>query len=208
MFTASNSKKDSRYLYSRYLSSPVYHCHIWWIQNWLQFEQHYSDSVSSISLVKESPATTIKVSATILNLVSFSLFDQCDSDKPEKINISLLSVCCLWTLHDHKTLGDKNWDEFTKPFFKKKNLRGLTPVWISLLKNSAMLVVNRQHVLEVGITIIIENKVCVNLWLSLFIDISVNTGFQRSVDGVWSKMEHGDGRKFQLIRSLLLFFTF
>ena len=25
---------------SRYLSSPVYRCRVWWIQNWLQFEQH------------------------------------------------------------------------------------------------------------------------------------------------------------------------
>ena len=35
-------------------------------------------------------------------------------------------------LHDNKTLGDKNWDEFTKPFFRKQT-RGvlvfLTPAW-------------------------------------------------------------------------------
>ena len=72
-----------------------------------------SDSVSSISSVKTSPANAIKISATIFNLVTFSLFNQCDSDKPEEINILLLSACCLWTLHGHKTLGDKNWDEFT-----------------------------------------------------------------------------------------------
>ena len=30
-----NSQKESRYL-----SSPVYRCRVWWIQNWLQFEQH------------------------------------------------------------------------------------------------------------------------------------------------------------------------
>ena len=58
----------------------------------------------------------------------------------------MLSGCCrLWTLHDHKTLGDKNWDEFTKPFLKK--VRGVwvfvTPAWISLRKNSGMLVVNQ-----------------------------------------------------------------
>ena len=83
------------------------------------------------------------MSAAILqtvNLLSFSLFDRCDSDKPEKINILLLSRCCLWTLHDHKTLGEKNWDEFTKPFFKTKNIRGVwvlvTTAWISL--HSAM----------------------------------------------------------------------
>ena len=82
IFTGGNSKKDSRYL-----CSPVYR--VWWMEIWLQFEQHYSDSVSFFSLVKDSPANTIKVSAAI------SLFDRCDSDKPEKINISLLSGCCL-----------------------------------------------------------------------------------------------------------------
>ena len=41
--------------------------------------------------LKNSPANVIKVSAAILNLVSFSLFDRRDSDKPEKINIPLLS---------------------------------------------------------------------------------------------------------------------
>ena len=42
----------------------------------------------SISSVKYSPAN---VSAYILKLVSFSLFDRRDSDKTEKTNISLLS---------------------------------------------------------------------------------------------------------------------
>ena len=51
----------------------------------LSFEQHYSDSVTSISSVKDFPANVIKISAVILNHVSFSLFDRCDSDKPEKI---------------------------------------------------------------------------------------------------------------------------
>ena len=114
-------------------TSPVYRCRVWWIQNWLQFEQHYSDSVSTISSVKNSPANAIKISAAILNLVSFSLFDRCDSDKPEKINILLLSgCCCLWTLHNYKTLGGKNWDEFTKPLKNKKN-RGfwVFGVWVS-----------------------------------------------------------------------------
>ena len=32
------------------------------------------------------------VSADIVNLVSFSPFDRCDSNKPEKINISLLPM--------------------------------------------------------------------------------------------------------------------
>ena len=79
--------------------------------------------MSSISSVKNSPANAIKISAAILptvNFLSFSLFDRCESNKPEKINILLLSGCCLWTLHDHKTLGDKNWDEFTKPLKKKR----------------------------------------------------------------------------------------
>ena len=39
----------------------------------------------SISSVKNSPANAIKISAVILNLAS----DKPDSDKPEKINISL-----------------------------------------------------------------------------------------------------------------------
>ena len=46
--------------------------------------------MSSVSSVKNSPANVFKVSAAILNLVSFSLFDEHDSDKPEKINIALL----------------------------------------------------------------------------------------------------------------------
>ena len=123
-FTSGNSQNESRYS-----PSPVYRCRVWWIQNWLQFQQHFSDSVSSIFSVKDSPVNAIKISAAILqtvNLLSFSLFDRCDSDKPEKINILLLSGFCLWTLHDHKTLGDKNWDELTKPFFKKKHSRGLS----------------------------------------------------------------------------------
>ena len=40
---------------------------------------------------KNSPANVIKVLATILNLVSFSLFDRFESDKLEKMNIWLLS---------------------------------------------------------------------------------------------------------------------
>ena len=35
----------------------------------------------------------LKVLAAIVNLVGFSLFDCRDSNKPEKINISLLSGC-------------------------------------------------------------------------------------------------------------------
>ena len=125
--TGGNSQKESTYL-----PSPVYRCLVWWIQNWLQFQQYFSDSVSSISSVKNFPANAIKISAAILhtvNLLSFSLFDRCDSDKPEKINILLLSGCCLWTLHDHKTLGDKNWDEFTKRLKKKKTFEGSEFSW-------------------------------------------------------------------------------
>ena len=43
-------------------------------------------SVSPISSVKNLPANAIKISAVILNLAG---------DKPEKINISLLSGCCV-----------------------------------------------------------------------------------------------------------------
>ena len=82
----------------------IYRCHVQWIQNWVQFEQHYSDCLS-LSVVKNSPVNVIKVSAAILNLVSFSLFDRRDSDKPEKINILFLSGCWLWTLQGHKTLA-------------------------------------------------------------------------------------------------------
>ena len=63
--------------------------------------------------MKNSPANAIKISVAIQ-----TLFDRRDSEKPEKINISLISGCCLWTSRDHnKTIGDKNWDEF-KSFFK------------------------------------------------------------------------------------------
>ena len=58
--------------------------------------------MSSISSVKNSPANAIKISAVILNLAS----DKMDSDKPEKINISLLSGCCLQTLRDDKINRD------------------------------------------------------------------------------------------------------
>ena len=46
-----------------------------------------------VTLVKNSPANVIKVSAATLNL-SFSLFDRCDSDKPEKINY----IASFWRL--------------------------------------------------------------------------------------------------------------
>ena len=69
-----NSKKESSY----FKSSPVYRCRVWWIQN--RLEQHYSDSVSSVSSVKSSPANAIKISAVILNLAS----DNPDSDKNRK----------------------------------------------------------------------------------------------------------------------------
>ena len=52
-------------------------------------------TVSFISSVKNSPANGIKISAAILNFVSFSLFNRSDSDKLEKINIFLLSGCSL-----------------------------------------------------------------------------------------------------------------
>ena len=50
------------------------------------------------------------MSADILKLVSFSPFDRCDSNKLEKINISLLSS--MGVAYEHcatfKHLGDKN----------------------------------------------------------------------------------------------------
>ena len=64
--------------------------------------------MSSISSVKNSPANTIKLSAAIFNLVSFSLIDRRDSDKPEKISRFFLAIANESTLRDHKTLGDKN----------------------------------------------------------------------------------------------------
>ena len=86
--------KVLRFSTSPFESSPVYRCRVCWIQNWLQFEQH-SDSVSSISLVKTSPANAIKISAAILNLASDK--PDIDSDKPEKINNSLRSFWLLPT---------------------------------------------------------------------------------------------------------------
>ena len=61
--------------------------------------------MSSISSVKNSPEIAIKISAVILNLAS----DKPESDKPEKINISVASFnsdCYLRTLRDHKTNRD------------------------------------------------------------------------------------------------------
>ena len=57
--------------------------------------QQHSDSVSSISSVKTSPANAIKISAVILNLASDK--PDIDSDKPEKINISVRSSWLLPT---------------------------------------------------------------------------------------------------------------
>ena len=51
--------------------------------------------MSSISSVKNSPAIAIKISAVILNLAS----DKPESDKPEKINISLLLI--LTVTYEH-----------------------------------------------------------------------------------------------------------
>ena len=47
-------------------------------------------TLSSISSAKNLPANVIKISAVILYLAR----DKPDSNKPEKINISLLSGCC------------------------------------------------------------------------------------------------------------------
>ena len=79
------------------ISSSVYRYRVGWIQNWLQIEQHYSDSVSSISSVKKFTGKYYHSIGCFFHLVSFSLFDRRDSDKKEKINISLLSGCCKWT---------------------------------------------------------------------------------------------------------------
>ena len=59
------------------------------------------------------------MSADILNLVSFSPFDRRDSDKPEKINISLLSSMAVAYKHcvTLEQSGDKNWDEFERFHF-------------------------------------------------------------------------------------------
>ena len=62
MFIGNSQKR------ARYLSSPVYRCRVWWIQNWLQFEQH-SDYVSSISSVKNSPENAIKIYRLFLAVV-------------------------------------------------------------------------------------------------------------------------------------------
>ena len=51
--------------------------------------------MSSISSVKNSPAIAIKISAVILNLAS----DKPESDKSEKINISLLLI--LTVTYEH-----------------------------------------------------------------------------------------------------------
>ena len=53
--------------------------------------------MSSISSAKNPPANVIKISAVILYLAR----DKPDSNKPENINISLLSGCCQRTMCDH-----------------------------------------------------------------------------------------------------------
>ena len=107
MFIGDNSQKES-------LSSPFYRCRVRWIQNWLQFEQHYSDSVSSTSSVKNSPANAIKISAAIYSLLVFHcLIEETATNRRRQISRFFLAGCCLWTLCDYKTLGDKNWDDFT-----------------------------------------------------------------------------------------------
>ena len=45
-----------------------------------------------------------RVAIMLFKLNSDFVSTGCDSDKPERINISILSGCChLWTLRDHKT---------------------------------------------------------------------------------------------------------
>lgn len=85
MFIGGNSQKGSRNW-----SFMVYRCCVQWIQNWLQFEQHFSTSVFFISFVKDLPANVIKCHHHF-KPCNFSLFDQRSSDKLEKINASLLS---------------------------------------------------------------------------------------------------------------------
>ena len=110
MFIGDNSQKES-------LSSPFYRCRVRWIQNWLQFEQHYSDSVSSTSSVKNSPANAIKISAAIYSLLVFHcLIEETAINRRRQISRFFLAGCCLWTLCDYKTLGDKNRDEYDKSF--------------------------------------------------------------------------------------------
>ena len=82
-----NSQKESSY----FISSPLYRCRVWWLQNWLWFEQHYSDSVSSISSVKNSPANAIKISIVILNLAS----DKPDSDKISRFFLTVAYEHCV-----------------------------------------------------------------------------------------------------------------
>ena len=83
--------------------------------------------MSSISSVKNLPANAIKILAVILNLAS----DKPDSDKkPEKINISLLSDCCLWTLRDHKTNRDKSRETSLNSWLQKK--KWLAQTWLCL----------------------------------------------------------------------------
>ena len=49
--------------------------------------------------------------------ICFSLFNQSDSDQPEKINISLHCGCCLWTLHDHQAIQVITIEANLNPFF-------------------------------------------------------------------------------------------
>ena len=88
------------------LSPKMFFCHTTFIERIKMFTFSGSIAVASrgyktdfnlnniATTLKNSPANVIKVSAAIVNLVSFSLFDR-HSDKPEKINTPLLSGSCL-----------------------------------------------------------------------------------------------------------------
>ena len=79
--------------------------------------------MSSISLVKNSPANAIKISAVILNLASDK--PDIDSDKPEKINISLLAVAYEHCVTIKQSVIRAGRRVYHVNLFLKKNSRGL-----------------------------------------------------------------------------------
>ena len=78
-----NSQKEARYL-----SFPLFIA--------VRFNSRYFDSICWRIFYRRNRRHRV---AMLFKFVS----TRRDSDEPDKINISILSGCCLWTLCDHKT---------------------------------------------------------------------------------------------------------
>ena len=110
----------------------IYRCHVRWCKIDFNLNNIIATLRLSISSKKNLPANVIKVSAAILNLVSFSLlFDRRDSAKPEKINISLFSGMAVAYLdkQTNRTAWGRTLFQALKQLVYKKNVK--TKIWCS-----------------------------------------------------------------------------